>query len=253
MYTSAVGKEPPRISRKRSLCDISSTLSTSTSNVIPNMKPFVRVVSRATIPKTKKLEVQKPKEFLKSNLASLGVVTKFVSCQDIPEFFLEPQDSEVDAYGHEVLNAVRNQDLELLRRFYEEGRPLKCSNQFGESLLHLACRKSFAGVTRFLVEDAQVPFNVKDDFGRNPSHDACWTISPNWDLMDLIVEKCPDLFFIEDVRGHTPLDYVRMEHWPAWIKYLADKGKGLTPKSLQVTHTIVKFEAEKVQDAQQAT
>ena len=111
-------------------------------------------------------------------------------------------------------------------------RPLKCSNQFGESLLHLACRKSFADVVRFLVQDAKVPLTVKDDFGRNPAHDACWTISPNWELMDLIVEKCPDLFFVEDVRGHTPLDYIRMEHWPTWINYLCRKGDQLTPKQL---------------------
>ncbi|KAL3907775.1 MAG: hypothetical protein SGILL_008738 [Bacillariaceae sp.] len=242
--------ELPRISRKRSLCDISCTLSATTPNVIPATKPFVRVVSRPTVTKTKKFEVQKPKEFLRSNLSKLfGVETKFVSCQDIPEFFLEPKDSEVDAYGHDLLNAVRNQDLELLEKFHKEGRPLKCSNQFGESLLHLACRKSFAGVTRFLVEDAAVPFNVKDDFGRNPSHDACWTISPNWELMDIIIAKCPDLFFIEDVRGHTPLDYVRMEHWPALIKYLTEKGESMSPKTLPVTRTIVKPEIEKTQDA----
>jgi ankyrin repeat protein len=109
---------------------------------------------------------------------------------------------------------------------------MKCSNQFGESLLHLACRKSFADVVRFLVQEAGVPFNVKDDFGRNPAHDACWTIIPNWELMDLIVEKCPDLLFVEDVRGHTPLDYVRAEHWPAWVKYLEQKGDKLAPKEL---------------------
>lgn len=242
--TNAVRKEPPRISRKRSICDISSTLSTTAPNVIPNTKPFVRVISRPTAPKSKKVEAQKPKGFLKSNLLSLGVETTFTSCQDVPEFFLEPQDSEVDAYGHDLLNAVRNQDLELLEKFHKEGRPLKCSNQFGESLLHLACRKSFAKVTRFLVEHARVPFNVKDDFGRNPCHDACWTISPNWELMDLIVEKCPDLFFVEDVRGHTPLDYVRMEHWPVWIEYLTEKGASMTPKTLPGTRTSITTKTE---------
>ncbi|KAL3921258.1 MAG: hypothetical protein SGILL_002842 [Bacillariaceae sp.] len=240
--SGAARQELPRISRKRSLCDISSTLSSTTPNVIPNTKPFVRVLSRPAAPKSKKVEAQKPKEFLKSNLLSLGVEATFTSCQDVPEFFLDPQDSEVDAYGHDLLNAVRNQDVELLGKFHKDGRPLKCSNQFGESLLHLACRKSFAEVTRFLVEDAKVPFNVKDDFGRNPCHDACWTVSPNWELMDLIVDKCPDLFFIEDVRGHTPLDYVRMEHWPAWTKYLTEKGASLSPKTLTGTSVNTKTE-----------
>ncbi|KAG7338497.1 ankyrin repeat domain protein [Nitzschia inconspicua] len=226
-------KEPPRISRKRSLCDISYC---DNPKVIPVEKPFVRIVSRPTLPKKKNDQpVIKPLIFLKSHLLSLGVEVELQSCQQLHDFFMEPSQAEIDAYGFDLLNAVRNQDLEALEKFHKEGRPLKCSNQFGESLLHLACRKSFAKVVKFLIHDAEVPLNVKDDFGRNPAHDACWTISPNWELMDLIVEQCPDLFFVEDVRGHTPLDYVRMEHWPSWIDYLCEKGEKLTPKQLPFT------------------
>lgn len=232
MFTmNAVRKDPPRISRKRSLCDISYT---NNPKEIPVEKPFVRIVSRTSLPRRTQDPVVKPMIFLQSHLSSLGVEIEVQPCQHLPDFFVEPQQSEIDAYGFDVLNAVRNQDLEALDNFHKEGRPLKCSNQFGESLLHLACRKSFADVVRFLVQDAGVPLNVKDDFGRNPAHDACWTISPNWELIDLIVEKCPDLFFVEDVRGHTPLDYIRMEHWPTWINYLREKGGLLTPKQLPV-------------------
>lgn len=245
MFTmNAVRKEQPRISRKRSLCDISFT---SNPKVIPGEKPVVRIVSRPSLPKTKKVEpVIKPLVFLKSHLLSLGVKVDVQSCQQLPEFFAEPTQSEIDAYGFDLLNAVRNQDLEALEKFHKEGRPLKCSNQFGESLLHLACRKSFAKVVQFLVRDAQVPLNVKDDFGRNPAHDACWTISPNWELMDLIVEQCPDLFFIEDVRGHTPLDYIRMEHWPTWVKYLSENGEKLKPKQLPFTKHEKSLSAQEV-------
>jgi hypothetical protein len=226
-----MAKEAPRISRKRSLVDISCT---SNPREIPIVKPFVRIVSSRPS-STKKIEKDvtvKPRAFLLSLLESRGVHAKVYSCQSISDFFAEPQQSEINAYGFEALNAVRSQDLETLKKFHKEGRPLKCSNQFGESLLHLACRKSFAEVVKFLVEGAAVPFNVKDDFGRNPAHDACWTVTPNWDLMDVIVDRCPELFFIEDVRGHTPLDYVRMEHWPAWTKYLSEKGHKLTPTRL---------------------
>jgi hypothetical protein len=224
-----MSKIPPKISRKRSLCDISFTKNTK---VIPLEKPFVRIVSRPSLPKKIAEPVIKPQVFLKSHLLSLGVSIEVKSCKQLADFFVEPQQSEIDAYGFDLLNAVRNQDLEALEKFREEGRPLKCSNQFGESLLHLACRKSFVKVVRFLIQNAHVPLNVKDDFGRNPAHDACWTISPNWELMDLIVDECPDLFFIEDVRGHTALDYVRMEHWPAWINYMKTKGDRLAPKRL---------------------
>eukprot|EP00539_Tryblionella_compressa_P001438 CAMPEP_0178732860 /NCGR_PEP_ID=MMETSP0744-20121128/487_1 /TAXON_ID=913974 /ORGANISM="Nitzschia punctata, Strain CCMP561" /LENGTH=246 /DNA_ID=CAMNT_0020385005 /DNA_START=53 /DNA_END=793 /DNA_ORIENTATION=+ len=227
----AAVKEPPRISRKRSLCDISCTVN---PQMMPVEKPFVRIISRHSAPAKKKSSDPdvRPHVFLLSLLQSKGVDAKVYPCQEVSDFFLKPSQNEIDAYGFEVLSAVRNQDIKLLGKFHKEGRPLKCSNQFGESLLHLACRKSFAGVVRFLVQEAGVPFNVKDDFGRNPAHDACWTISPNFELVDLIVEKCPDLFFIEDVRGHTPLDYIRKEHWPVWIEYLSEKGTQLIPKNI---------------------
>jgi hypothetical protein len=224
-----MSKDPPRISRKRSICDISCTPNTT---VIPMEKPFVRIISRPSLPKSMVEPVLKPQVFLKSHLLSLGVEIELRSSRQLVDFFVEPQQSEIDAYGFDLLDAVRSENLEALEKFREEGRPLKSSNQFGESLLHLACRKSFAGVVRFLVRNANVPLNVKDDFGRNPAHDACWTISPNWELMDLIVDECPDLFFIEDIRGHTALDYVRMEHWPAWINYIRKTGDRLTPKRL---------------------
>jgi Ankyrin repeats (3 copies) len=224
-----MSKVPPKISRKRSICDISTT---KNINVIPVENRCVRIISRPSLPKTIVEPVTKPLVYLKSHLLSLGVDIKLQSCRHLAEFFLDPQQSEIDAYGFDLLNAVRNQDLKALEKFYNEGRPLKCSNQFGESLLHLACRKSFTKVVRFLIETANVPLNVKDDFGRNPAHDACWTISPNWELMDLIVDECPDLFYIEDVRGHTALDYIRMEHWPAWNNYIRMKGVRLTPKRI---------------------
>lgn len=227
---SNIVKEQPRISRKRSICDISAT---SNQKHIPMQKPIVRIVSSLTVgAKSKSGNSVRPKEFLESLLFSLGLEVKVQSCAQLSDFFVEPETSEIEAYGFESLNAVRTQNVELLRKFHEEGRPLKCSNRFGESLLHLACRKSFAGVVQFLVREAKVPFAVKDDFGRNPAHDACWTVTPNWDLMDLIVEECPDLFFIEDVRGHTPLDYIRREHWPEWEVYLTKKGTALKPKFL---------------------
>lgn len=229
--------EQPRISRKRSICDISAT---SNPKQIPSQKPIVRIVSARSVGGSSgNGNPVRPKDFLESLLRSLGLEVKVKSCLHLQDFFVEPKKSEIEAYGFESLNAVRNQDIDLLRKLHEEGRPLKCSNQFGESLLHLACRKSFAGVVRFLVKEVQVPFAVKDDFGRNPAHDACWTIKPNWELMDLIVEECPDLFFIEDVRGHTPLDYIRREHWPEWERYLRSKGLDLKPKCLPSTTTTV--------------
>ena len=40
-------------------------------------------------------------------------------------------------------------------------------NRFGESLLHLACRKALVKVVEFLVNEVEVPVREKYDIGPN--------------------------------------------------------------------------------------
>lgn len=148
-------------------------------------------------------------------------------------FFHHPTKEEIESYKHDVLDAVRNSDLEMLKKFHADKRPLKCSNAFGESILHLACRKNLVQVVRFLVETAGVPVRVSDDYGRSPLHDAVWVKQPNFELMDIVIGKCPDLLYIKDRRGHTPLGFARRDQWKAWNDYLKSKDADfLTPKLL---------------------
>lgn len=145
------------------------------------------------------------------------------SYNTVPDFFHAPTQAEIDAYDHDVLAAIRTQDMDTLKQYHAQGRPLKCSNKFGESLLHMACRKGMLQVTTFLVKDAQVPFAVCDDYGRTPLHDACWAHTTNFELIDLILTDCPDLLYIKDKRGNTPLSYLRKDKWAAWNQYLNSK------------------------------
>lgn len=152
---------------------------------------------------------------------------------DLDGFFHAPTQAEIDAYQHDILAAVRSSKVDTLREFYKQGRPMKCSNEFGESILHLACRKGLTEVAKFLVEEANVPVQVCDDYGRNPLHDACWVHKPNFELMDLVLSRCPDLLFIKDRRGHTPLSFARRDQWKAWNDYLKTKTpEFLAPKEL---------------------
>lgn len=139
------------------------------------------------------------------------------------DFFQAPTAEEVEAYDHEAINAIRTENMETLRQYHAAGRPLKCSNKFGESLLHMACRKGMFEVTTFLVKEAQVPFAVCDDYGRSPLHDACWAHTTNFELVDLILTECPDLLYIQDKRGNSPLSYLKQTKWAAWNKYLNSK------------------------------
>lgn len=177
-------------------------------------------------------KVSSPQDHLMACLKSQGIEVEVHSYSSVEDLFEAPKKDEIEAYGFDTLNAVRKRDIALLELFHAEGRPLKCSNRFGESILHLACRKGFADVTDFLINKAGVPLWVKDDFGRNPLHDACWTCEPNFELMDLVIAKCPDLLLISDARGHTPLSYVRRDHWDEWVKYIDANINIMKPKRL---------------------
>merc|ERR1712113_1243402 len=114
-----------------------------------------------------------------------------------------------------------------MRKMHEAGQMLQCSNRFGESLLHMACRRGYTDVVRYLITEADVTLRVKDDFGRTPLHDACWSATPNFELMELIMEHDPDLLLVEDVRGHSPFSYARRSHWKDWRDFLTRRRDSL--------------------------
>lgn len=176
-----------------------------------------------------------PHEVLLKMMAKKGVNAVSRSYSDLGGFFYTPSQDEIDSYGFEVLRAVRDADIDFLRKYHSEGKSLNICNRFGESLLHLACRKQLVSVVDFLLNEANVPAQVCDDYGRTPMHDACWTPEPNFEVVDLILEKCPDLLLIQDKRGHTPLFYARREHWAKWLRHLGRNiGKAL-PRSELLT------------------
>ena len=176
-----------------------------------------------------------PQVSLLSMLRRQGVDGTVVAPEKANAFFDDViTEAELGAYDAEVLRAIRDSDLNTLRSFYKSNRPLKCSNRFGESLLHLACRKSLSPVVKLLVYEAGVPLNIRDDMGRNPLHDAFWTPTVNCELVDLILNKCPDLLLLPDKRGHTPLNYARKDHWPEWNKFLEARQHMILPKTLNL-------------------
>lgn len=123
------------------------------------------------------------------------------------------------AYDKDSIAAIRSQDVATLRKWHSEGRILQAANSFGESLLHMACRRGFLNVVQYLVEDTGHNLWIRDDTGRTPLHDACWTATPSPELVKFILDREPDLLLVSDKRGHTPLDYARKDHWQTWIDF----------------------------------
>jgi ankyrin repeat protein len=181
----------------------------------------------------KKQQSQSPQQVLESIMSKRGMATTLYAYDQV-SFFEALREEEINAYDFDVLKAIRTGDIEELRRFHESGRPLKCSNKFGESLLHLACRRALVPVVDFLLNEAGVTVQVVDDMGRSPLHDAFWTCEPNFELVDLILNQCPDLLFVKDKRGHSPLNYARREHWGKWTEYLQSRSAILEPVCLNM-------------------
>jgi len=138
--------------------------------------------------------------------------------------FSRPTQEATDAYDLSVVQAIRHNDVERLRSMLREGKSFNACNRFGESLIHMVCRRGNIEIAAFLVQEACVDVDVRDDFGRTPMHDACWTSTPNVSIMDLLVNSVsPEMLLAEDVRGHTPFDYARKEHYEIWYQYLSGK------------------------------
>jgi len=138
--------------------------------------------------------------------------------------FQKPSEDDIAAYDLETVKAIRSNNLDLLRQLWCSGKSMNACNQFGESALHMACRRGYAKIVEFLLREVKVRTDRCDDFGRNPFHDALWTSVPNFDVVDLLIEYAdPELLLLEDVRGNTPFAYARSDHSQQWITFLEER------------------------------
>jgi len=167
-----------------------------------------------------KTDVVKPLDVVKDALSSSGSKCETKSSMDMDDSFFV---KVTDMYGGDVVNAIRSNDVDALRKLHADGTKLQCGNRFGETLIHLACRRSSRELVSFLVKEADVSLYVRDDFGRTPMHDCCWRAEPDLELFDMLLDEAPELLMLSDKRGHTPLDYSRREHWALLVPFLKER------------------------------
>ncbi len=165
-------------------------------------------------------------DILKEN----GFENKKIPSDQVPsDFFEEIKEENTDAYTSILISLVRSQDISQLEKMLEEGYCFQACNKFGESILHLACRRGCIDVARFLIEKAQISVNVLDDYGRTCLHDACWVSTPDFELIEMIIRESPSLIIIKDKRGFTPLQYVKGDYYAAWATFLKQNKNLLRP------------------------
>ena len=174
-----------------------------------------------------------PDEHLRVLLQERGIAMKSCKADSLNDFFLEMNAESMAAYDNNVASAARNGDLDALRRHAEAGKPLLCCNKFKESILHIICRRGHDDLLRYVLHETDTPINIQDEQGRTILHDAAWTHKPNFELIRLILSACPDLLYIEDQRGFTPLAYVGKQLWKDWCDFLDRNQEILSPKVLR--------------------
>jgi len=151
--------------------------------------------------------------------------------QQLP--FTKPTPEMINEYQPEKIGVVRKMDLEGVRALHSKGESFDACNRFGESLIHMACRRGCKDMVEFLVREVKVSLFIRDDYGRTCLHDAFWTAEPNYDLVTLLISEVPEFLGVRDVRGHTPLDYVRKGDYPSWCNYLEEKKELLVPHNFK--------------------
>jgi hypothetical protein len=159
-------------------------------------------------------------------------------------FFQQVSEEQIAAYTTEIVNFVRENNVEKLRALHEENPSrVHCANQFGESLLHRACRLGLEEMTSFLLQDANVTVRIADDCGRNPLHDTCWNPTPQLQICAWLMKRDPSLFLIADMRGFSPFDYARSHHWLTWKEFLYENRR-VFDKLVENQETLSMFSKE---------
>lgn len=223
---------------KRKLCGVECSLNNGKSAITVENAINATTALNATTPPT----CCSPAEFVLSEFKANGLDIQ--QYPDHPTFltFLKPTKEMIEGYKKETITVIRSGSIEQARALHcssNGGISFQCCNRFGESLIHLACRRGNVDVVRYLINEANVSLLVRDDFGRTPLHDACWTSKPRFDLVELIVREIPELLCVKDLRGHTPLHYVRKEHQVVWLKFFVENRSLLRPKKANSTNTAV--------------
>jgi hypothetical protein len=177
---------------------------------------------------------RKPEECLNKILAGRAASRRKIFSSAGP--YLRVSDQDVKGYG-EVAMAARKEDTVALRQLLQDGVSLQSCNRHGESVVHIACRRSSLPILDILMNEAKVSIRLRDDMGKTPLHDAAWTTTPSFEVVTMLLEDSPDLLFARDKRGHSALDYIPQTVWAEWCEFL-ESNKALIQTAVKSSYTV---------------
>ena len=113
-----------------------------------------------------------PQHFFETMMMSRGyMVTSYPSIRSA--YYNRPTLLQQASYDLFLVEVAKSGKTEKLKDMINAGLSTNPSNNFGESLLHMICRRGWAEVLTFLVHELHVDVQIADDHGRTPMHDAC--------------------------------------------------------------------------------
>jgi hypothetical protein len=140
------------------------------------------------------------------------------------EKFIAVKALMLQQYTNDVVDAVRRNDLQKIKALHATGQlTTNACNQFGESIMHIACHRGHFELVKYMLNEMHLSLQHKDDYNRTPLHDACWTTSPQYELVNFLLEKEPSHLLLRDLRGYAPLDYVRKNDNGKWLRFLWER------------------------------
>lgn len=133
-----------------------------------------------------------------------------------------PSPLQKASYDVYLIGLVRKNDIENFKQIVESGISPNACNEYKESIVHTVCRRSRKEMLEALLEHGAT-LQVCDDYGRTPLHDTCWAPEPALDVAQVVIKADARMLHMIDARGHSPLNYVRKEHWGDWINFLDEQ------------------------------
>jgi ankyrin repeat protein len=172
------------------------------------------------------LEEQTPQEFLDALLLSRGYpITHYKTLNTA--YYNKPTPLQQASYSRHIIDLIKAQNVTKFQQIMMCGISPNPCNTFGESSLHMVCRRGDAVLLQVLLADeVGTDLHVADDYGRTPLHDACWASSFAQEVVQLIlmqnINENRHMFYMEDARGSLPLSYAQKSQYPQWKQFLED-------------------------------
>lgn len=180
-------------------------------------------------------KIENPQACLDRIMKSRGYCTKRYDTLQTA-YHNKPTALQNASYDVHLIGLVKGNDGNSLQDILQAGISANPCNTYGESLVHMVCRRGNDKLLQIMIENG-CDLQVADDYGRTPLHDACWAAEPAFDTVELLLGRDVTLFQMQDCRGFLPLSYVRKDHWPAWNDFLDKKKDVYWPNLMETTYS----------------